>query len=155
MMNEIERWSATNEIIALGLRYASAIDDRDISRFISCFTTDAEWRSDVHSSRGHEEIGGVVRRAAETLDCTHHFATNFEVELDNDTASMRSNFHATHVRAPMENYVMGGTYHDSLIRTTEGWKIRERVLTILWTTGDASMCADVVSPRRLESRSHA
>ena len=33
-------------------------------------------------------------------------------------------------------FVMGGFYHDSLIRTTRGWRIRERACELTWQFGE-------------------
>lgn len=130
-------------IIEVGLRYCSAIDTRDVARFLTCFTQDARWYSDVHDARGHQEIADSMRRAATNLDATQHVATNFEVTLDGDRATMRSCYIATHVKAPLEHFVLAGAYDDELVRTGEGWRITARKLSIRWTTGDPAVMAGI------------
>ena len=37
---------------------------------------------------------------------------------------------------------MGGVYEDKLVRTAQGWRIADRRLTNLWTTGDPAVIAE-------------
>ncbi|MBV9840999.1 MAG: nuclear transport factor 2 family protein [Sphingomonadaceae bacterium] len=85
------------DIVAVGLRYASAIDTRNRERFVGCFTEDAEYGLDGNSVRGHERIGHTITRVERQFSATQHVTTNFEVTLDGDRATMRSCYFATHV----------------------------------------------------------
>ena len=134
---------ARQPIIDVGLRYATAIDQRDVAAFCSCFTADALWVSSVHEARGHSEMSVVLEHALANLDATQHIATNFEVCIDGGRATMRSCFVATHVRLPFPHYVMGGFYDDELVRIDESWRISTRSLTIQWTTGDPSIVGEL------------
>ena len=143
MQDRIAELLEKQSIIEVGLRYASAVDTRDIDRFLSCFTPDARWYSDVHDARGHQEIAEAMQRAATHLDAAQHVATNFEVTLDGDRATMRSCYIATHVKAPLEPYVLAGAYDDELVKTADGWRIRSRKLTIQWTSGDPAVMTGI------------
>lgn len=132
------------QVIEVGLRYARAIDDGDIDLFRSCFTEDALWVSSVHEARGRQQIGEVLARTAASLDGTLHLATNFEVSLSGNRAKMRSCFHATHIKLPLEHYVMGGIYDDELINTNDGWCFVARRLRIQWVSGDEAVVKGVV-----------
>jgi hypothetical protein len=35
-----------------------------------------------------------------------------------------------------DNYIVGGTYEDRLVRTGAGWRIAHRVMTQTWTEGN-------------------
>lgn len=139
---------ARQAIIGIGLRYARAIDQRDMEAFCSCFTSDALWVSSVHEARGHAQMVAVLSSALSHLDATQHLASNFEVVLTGTRATMRSCFIATHVRSPFPHYVMGGVYDDQLILTENGWRISQRKLTIQWTTGDSSIIGSFDSGER-------
>lgn len=143
MQDTIAELVEKQRIIEVGLRYASAVDTRDVERFLTCFTPDAHWYSDVHDARGHDQIAEALRRTIALLDATQHVATNFEVTLDGDRAHMRSCYIATHVRAPLEPFVLAGAYDDVLVKTADGWRIRERRLTIQWTRGDPAVMTGI------------
>lgn len=143
MLSGLEYVLAKQSITDIGLRYATAIDKRDIDAFCSCFTKDALWVSDVHEARGHHEMRHVLGQAISSLDATQHIASNFEISLDGEKAAMRSCFIATHVRLPFPHYVMGGFYDDELVREGDDWLISTRRLTIQWTTGDASIVGNL------------
>ena len=61
------------------------------------------------------------------------------------SAELKDLLIATHVKAPLEHFVMGGAYDDELIRTAEGWRIEVRRLTIQWTTGSVSVLGNMGS----------
>ncbi|GIW45289.1 MAG: hypothetical protein KatS3mg077_2571 [Candidatus Binatia bacterium] len=120
------------EIQELLTRYATAIDTRDWDLFTSCFTPDA--------TIDYTAVGGIrgtlpVVRAwlAEVLAAfamTQHLVTNFQIRIEGDTAECRSClFNPMGFENDEGNLVVffeGGYYHDRLVRTDEGWRIRER-----------------------------
>ena len=40
-----------------------------------------------------------------------------------------------------ETYVIAGSYADTLTRTTDGWKIAERIQTYIWRDGNRAVVA--------------
>jgi 3-phenylpropionate/cinnamic acid dioxygenase small subunit len=79
-----------------------------------------------------------------TLDLSQHLVGSQLIDLhaDGATATSRCHFHAQHVRASAEGgsqYVIAGRYDDQLVRTSHGWRIAHRKLTMLWTTGNAAV----------------
>jgi 3-phenylpropionate/cinnamic acid dioxygenase small subunit len=132
-------------IIDVCVRYATAIDDRDWERLRSCFLPDAV--GVYHADRpltGYPAIEEAVRTAVTPLSRTQHLVTNFTVVLDGDRATSRCYLHAQHVRAGLpggETFVIAGRYSDRLVRTDDGWRIRERRLDRWWTAGNPAVTA--------------
>lgn len=134
------------DVIAVGLRYARSIDQRDQAAFLSCFTEEGTWGvAGTTPARGHDELIHVLGRGVELFRRTQHVTTNFEVAIDGDRATMRSYYTATHVWIAVAAdplFVMGGVYDDVLVHGPQGWRIAERVLTNIWATGDPAVMAE-------------
>ncbi len=130
-------------VIAIGLRYAEALDGKDFALLLTCFTPYARWGTTQSMAAGHAEIAARAEEALRDLDATQHVTTNFQVRLEDDRARMRSYYLATHVRrahgSDPPHYVVAGRYDDALVRTPGGWAIAERRLTGLWSTGDPAI----------------
>ena len=129
------------EIIELLHRYATAIDDRDWARLATCFTADAValYGPVLGRQEGIAAIEKTCRAALEPLDASQHIVGTHEIELDGDRARARCYVHAQHTRAGTpggDNFVIGATYLDAVVRTPDGWRIRERELRILWQEGN-------------------
>jgi ketosteroid isomerase-like protein len=133
------------DIVAVCVRYATAIDDRDWDRLRSCFTPDAV--GIYHADRpliGSEAIEQAIRTAVTPLSRTQHLVTNFTVVLDGDEATAQCYLHAQHVRDGVpggDTYVIAGRYSDRFARTDDGWRIRERRLDRWWTDGNPEVTA--------------
>jgi 3-phenylpropionate/cinnamic acid dioxygenase small subunit len=132
-------------IVAVCVRYATAIDDRDWDRLRSCFLLDAV--GIYHPDRpliGYQAIGDAIRTAVTPLTRTQHLVTNFAVDLQGDEASSSCYLHAQHVREGLpggEKFVIAGRYVDRFARTPDGWRIRERRLDRWWTAGNPAVTA--------------
>lgn len=129
------------EIIELLHRYATAIDDRDWARLATCFTDDAValYGPVLGRREGIAAIEQTCRTSLEPLDASQHLIGTHEIELDGDRARARCYVHAQHTKAGTpggDNFVIGATYFDELVRTRDGWRIRQRELRILWQEGN-------------------
>ena len=131
--------------IAVCVRYATAIDDRDWGRLRSCFLPDAVGH--YHADRalhGYEAIEEILRTAVSALSRTQHLITNPTVDLQGDEATSRCYLYAQHVREGTpggDQHVIAGCYTDRLVRTDDGWRIRERRLERWWTAGNPAVTA--------------
>jgi len=123
----------------LAARYCWAIDRLDRAAFDDVFLPDATAVLGQGEQRGIEEIWARVHLVLSPLTCSQHLVGSHVVEVDGDTATHRCQFHAQHVSKGCEGgdqYIVAGTYEDRVERTAAGWRIRHRLLTVLWTNGN-------------------
>ena len=70
---------------------------------------------------------------------TQHLMANIDVQLDGDTATVRTmvtNPQGAATReGPLHFFYVGARYDDDFVRTGDGWKIARRVETTLWFEG--------------------
>ncbi len=129
----LEEMSDRVEIQDLLVRYTVAIDTKDWKLLDTCFTPDAQL--DYTSTGGikgpYPEIRVWLEKALAAFPMTVHYISNSTVELEGDEARAR-----TYVINPMgfpnqegglHIFTVGGYYVDKLVRTRDGWRIRERV----------------------------
>jgi len=122
-----DRFAAQDVII----RYAACLDDRDFDTYRGCFVDDVE----LHGF-GPDPIRGVdawmafVEKTLANFSATQHLLGPPRVELDEDTARMRTDLQAQHfLREPQGRiFTLWGTYLTSLVRERSGWKIRRHEL---------------------------
>jgi ketosteroid isomerase-like protein len=133
------------EIVAVCVRYAIALDRRDWALLRRCFVPDvvAEYEG-IGSLEGYDAVEAVCRRALEPLAASQHLLGNHEVAVDGDVAHCSTYFQAQHVRPGTEGgdlYVVAGTYTDRLARGDDGWRIAHRRLDVVWTDGNPAVLA--------------
>lgn len=123
--------------------YAFAIDAGDYEQLNVIFTPDAV--GDYGRAgyvTGVEAIKETCRRALSPLTSAQHVNSGHLAEIDGDVAVARCYLH---VHLQKENtdggdyYEMGGRYDDELVRTSDGWRIKRRKLTIFWAKGNPSV----------------
>lgn len=128
--------------------YAVAVDDGDWTAYRQLFTADG--RADYRSAGGIEgEAGNVASWLAETMRLfamRQHLIVNRRVRfgvLDQDTGDtaqvqadyvnpMRLADERDGARAEAPDFVCGGRYSFGLLRTQDGWRVREVVVRELW-----------------------
>jgi|SRR5271166_1350510 len=127
------------EIDDLLVRYATAIDARDWVQLESVFAQDA--RLDYRSAGGIQGTFAEVRQwlseVLQVFTWTQHLVVNRAVEIDpgGESARARSIFHNPNqllVEGEPWLFVVGGCYHDRLVRLEAGWRIASRVEETLW-----------------------
>lgn len=122
------------EITQLLYRYARAIDTRELDGLDQVFTPDAEIHYDFFGGvkRLYADMKPWLREALRIHRATQHCMTNALVELEGDAARATTYLHVAHVqqlKTGGRSYVVQhGTYHDRLVRTPAGWRIRSRRL---------------------------
>ncbi len=127
------------EIDDLLTRYANVLDDRRWGELRSVFTPEA--------TLDYRSAGGIRGPLAEVRDWlstvlpfftwTQHLVLNRAVELapGADTATSRADFsnpNGAVVDGEAWLFVVGGAYHDCLVRTPARWRICHRVEETLW-----------------------
>ena len=112
------------------VRYATGIDTKDWSLFRTCFTDDvhADYGPDVGVWNDVDEITEYMTVMHRDMLDTKHMLSNFAIEVDDDTASASTYVHAVLVVTddPPLWFEPVGRYVDRLVRTPDGWRIRER-----------------------------
>jgi Small subunit of phenylpropionate dioxygenase len=130
-MIDIETLFAEREIIALAVRYADAIDEKDWDRFRTCFTDEVAIDSSAlrgipPSTLSVDAWVTRVRSSVEVFDVTLHYLSNQQVTIRGDEASCYSYMYAQHLWRPgavEERFVVHGAYTHAMRRTPEGWRI--------------------------------
>ena len=120
-------------------RYATGVDRRDWDVWESCFTADA--RIDYTAFGGIAGSVPEVRAWLETVmprfEMSQHLVVNREVTIEGDTARSRAAFFnpmALAMPGGRQLFFDGGYYHDRLVRTPTGWRIRERIEEFSYST---------------------
>ncbi len=119
--------------------YCWAIDRLDRPALDQVFLADATAVLGAGEQNGIEEIWGKVHLVLSPLTCSQHIVGSHIVNVDSDTGTHRCHFQAQHIWAGCEGgdqFIVAGTYEDRVERTPQGWRIRHRDLTVLWTSGN-------------------
>jgi len=127
------------EIDDLLVRYATVVDSRQWEELDEIFTDDAvlDYRSAGGIRGSLPEIRQWLSTVLPLFAWTQHLVVNRAVELaaDGDTATSRCAFQNPNgmvVDGKPWLFVVGGAYHDRLVRTPNGWRIRHRVEETIW-----------------------
>lgn len=123
------------------VRYCTAIDTLDYALLDSCFTADAHL--DYSVMNGPADTYNVVRAWLEDslhrLHAMQHSITNTVFDIDGDSAKTRTQFRNPNVMATADGqlnvFTVGGYYDDELIRTSDGWRIQQRVEVFSYVDG--------------------
>ena len=142
--DQLDRLQSHDDIRQLIARYCWALDTLDRELFNTVFAPDATARLGRGTQHGPDEMWTLIHSVLATLDLSQHLVGSQLIDLhaDGATATSRCHFHAQHERASAEGgsqYVIAGRYDDQLVRTSLGWRIAHRKLTMLWTTGNAAV----------------
>ena len=132
------------------VRYCELVDAKAFARLGEVFTPDT--RGDYTQALGEgvvtEGLAMLVAAMEANLGAeshcgaTHHNVTNFRIAIEGDAATARVHYIAAHAGAGTlagRDYVMWGEYDDRLVRTTQGWRISERVYTLAVSTGEPAI----------------
>jgi len=121
------------------LRYARAVDRRDLDLVSACFEPGAAYEGSLATGTVEDALRSLAD-AFVRWDSTMHFVGNQLVELRGDRASCESYAIAFHRRMRADDaseLVVGIRYEDELARGPGGWRIARRCARALWTRGDA------------------
>ena len=128
-------------IIELTTAYCWALDTRSWDDLDDVFTPTATAELGGTYS-GIEAIKDRVSTVLTPLDASQHMVSTHQVRVDGDRATGRCYLQAQHVRtdaAGGPTLLVGGHYTDELVRTGDGWRIVDRVLTVVWTDGNPAV----------------
>lgn len=148
---------------AVMARYFQGVDRNDMKQVRSCFTGDVKG---TYANRGTvvgvDEMLAMLRPHFEKVEkgvirVATHFMGTFNVDrLDGDSAETETYALAFLVRAgataadPDHVAMRSLRYLDRWTRTTEGWKISERIHTLDWSTKVAPDFATTMAKRLMK-----
>ncbi len=120
------------EIQDLMVRYSYAIDSRDWDALDDVFTPDAHIDYSVFGgSVGNlEETKKFLAEAMPMFTTLQHMVSGTTMQIDGDTARTKTQCHNPMTMGDAEEpdlMVCGLWYVDQLVRTPDGWRIKERV----------------------------
>lgn len=137
-----EELSDRAEIHDVVVRYGWAIDTKDWDLLDTCFTPDAhlDYSSNPGGKAGaYPEIRAWLAEALAAFPVTQHLMSNIDVRLDGERATVRTMVAnpqgAATRKGPPHFFFIGARYDDRFVRTADGWRIAERVETLLWFQG--------------------
>jgi 3-phenylpropionate/cinnamic acid dioxygenase small subunit len=122
-------------------RYAWSIDTGEFDGLDKVFTSDAfvDYTSAGGIKGNYPEIKEWLSTVLPHFPAYQHFVTNKDIRIDGDTATSRAGFYNPMAQAKeggLSFFFVGGEYHDKLVRTPEGWRIKERIEKTVWADGD-------------------
>ena len=150
------------EIADVMHRYATGLDSRDWNLYRNVFTDEFE---NYTTSTGEwervtaEDWVERWRPVFEGYDATQHFMGNHIYDIRGDEATCISYVRARHVIVEGENvsyHEIGGYYTSGMVRTSAGWKMARRRLTVTWRDGVPGGLNELARSRgqqRLDQRS--
>jgi len=121
--------------------YAACIDDRDMERYRECFEPEVELhgfgRAPIH---GVEAWLDFVKRQLAGFQVTQHMLGPQLVEIDGDSARLRTDLQATHwlVEPKGAIFTLWGTYLSVAGRSDGEWRLRRHELVVRGTRTVAS-----------------
>ncbi len=129
-------------IIDLTIAYTWALDTKQFDDLRDVFTPDATGMLHGVACDDAEAIISRISSALTRLDASQHLIGNHQVRIDGDTATCRCQLQSQHVKRGTdggETYIIGGTYEDRLVRTSNGWRISHRTMQETWNTGNRAV----------------
>jgi len=123
-------------------RYAWAIDTREFDRLDDVFAPDAflDYTTAGGIKGDYPEVKAWLARVLPQFPAFQHYITNVEVTFDGDTATSRAAFYnpMAHDRADGTRayFHCGGEYRDKWVRTSDGWRIKDRFEQTVWVDGE-------------------
>ena len=132
MPMSMEEISDRLEIQDLMVRYSYAIDSRDWTRSTTCSrpTRTSTTRCSAGSVGNLAETKAFLTEAMPMFTTLQHMVSGTTIEFDGDTATTKTQCHNPMTMGDAEKpdlMVCGLWYVDKLVRTPDGWRIKERV----------------------------
>ena len=117
------------------LRYARAVDARDVPLVASCFAPDAPYRGALAAGTVTDALAALPE-AMRRYAATRHTITAHAVEIAGDSARSDAECTARHWLPDGGCRVIGVCYHDELVRGPQGWRIARRDVETLWARSE-------------------
>ncbi len=129
------------------MEYTHLVDGGRAVEIADLFTVDGVWRTDEFAMRGQEEIrAGFGRRQGVTRRQSRHVCTNVVVTVEGDRATglcylvnyrHDSETGRAEHPAPADVPKFVGEYHDTFVRTDDGWRFEDRYCDMVFVRPSA------------------
>jgi ketosteroid isomerase-like protein len=123
-----------DSIVDLVHQYSYFVDHRRYDEVVDLFTEDCtvDYGPVAAPVRTRAALRQMFDHPASGFKATSHHNANVLVTFEgDDRANVRTSVHAWHEQADGTNPKLWGYYHDSVVRTPEGWRIDTRQLRVL------------------------
>ncbi|MCQ3811234.1 MAG: nuclear transport factor 2 family protein [Acidimicrobiia bacterium] len=154
MEPDVQALADERAVINLVSQYCWSLDAKNFEELRNVFTPDAFAILGGTECHGIDAIIKRISSALTRLDVSHHLVGSHMVEVDGDQASHRCYLQAQHVLKGTEGgdlWLVAGTYEDQLVRTPDGWRIKQRILSRVWTEGNPNVAAPDLRPGQHQS----
>ena len=127
-----DEWAVRNVIVRLA-QYADGLGSCE--QYADLFTEDADWLMPNAPRHGRADIleGSLARRAEGTVgpgSNSRHVVASTAVEFTGDDEAVADSYWVYYVETNVAPRVtLVGHYHDTIQRTSEGWKMARREIT--------------------------
>ena len=126
----IQKLEDVEEIRTLLTDYGRLLDARDLVSYSKLFAKDGEWVGGFGSAKGPEGILAFMQKnlgTAPNRANNYHILSNFEIEVQGDTATAWSRWAFIVPAADGKpSLAQGGRYQDKLVREDGRWKFQRR-----------------------------
>ncbi|MGB0093279.1 MAG: nuclear transport factor 2 family protein [Solirubrobacteraceae bacterium] len=116
-------------------RYSSSVDSFDREGARSALADDI-WAQygNAEPVMGGDALADWIAQATATVIWQHHLLNVYHVKVEGDRASTLSYLTSYQVfkENPDAAIILVARYHDELRRTPAGWRIRKRIMELLW-----------------------
>lgn len=140
-----DRW-AINDLI---VRYAVAIDDRDLATVADLYTEDAVFDSVVGATRGRAAIVDYYEHRLGMFGATYHIPYSHSTERRSDTEATGTVLSAAELAIDGDTFVVALRYTDDYVKGDDGrWRFRERKVDQLYAMPLADLPSGLASDLR-------
>lgn len=137
----LQQLSDRVEIQELLARYCHAIDENNWTTFAELFIDDAECDYTQFGGPRCDKRGLIefLSGFVSSIAGSQHTISTMAIDLAADTAKVRTAAQVMLIM-PDENgvnqiNVSGLWYHDTVVKTAQGWRIKQRTLKYAWASG--------------------
>jgi hypothetical protein len=133
-LNVLRNLVDKDEIVDLIHRYSYCVDHRLYDDVVALFTEDCivDYGPNNQPVRSRVALRRLFGHPEGGFEATSHHNANVLVTFGgSDHATVLTSVYAWHERSDGTTPRLWGYYHDSVARTSEGWRIAERELRVL------------------------
>ena len=124
------------------IRYSTGINDKNIDLIDSCFTGDAtcDYSAVGGPNGSYSQLQKWFQETLGHVKASLHRVGNVTYEFEGDVARTRAMYmNPFIIELPGDNQgalTVGGYYEDEFVRTSDGWRIRQRIDVSTYHAGE-------------------